>query len=202
LNHTWLNTLAKEETKEAYNYIIHRRRNLPFVNLVKEFPVLDVGCGSGNNCIVLKGLVICLDISYRQLMEAKKRGCENLIQADMEYLPIRSDSIMNVICFATLHHLPEPSNALKEIKRVLKGKGKVLITVWLIQPRFLFRRFIWMKSRIDNNFTVKRFFRLYYPLELKKVMERQGFETLSYKIYRIKSLLPNNAFYYGEKRLN
>lgn len=190
-------------TKEAYENIIYRRRPIEFLDLIKGKMVVDVGCGSGQNCLELQKrgkLVICLDLALRQITEAKKRGCENLIQADMEYLPFRDLSIISLLYIASIHHLRDPHLALNEAKRVLKENGEILVTVWLVQPRFMFRRHVIMKSRLNGR-EVRRYYRLYYPNELKKIMESVGFKKVKYKVYRVKSFLPNNVMFYGTKSL-
>ncbi|MFP3165493.1 MAG: class I SAM-dependent methyltransferase [Acidianus sp.] len=180
----------------AYEYIVHRRK--PIEIKMNESPVGDIGCGSGQNCKLLKGFVICLDIAEKQLKEAKKRGCENLIQADMEFLPFRDSSFKLLMYIASIHQLPSPNNALSEATRVLKKGGKIIITVWLRQIRFLFRKEVIVKSNI-NGLVVMRYYRLYWPWEPKKICEKKGFVTLDYKVYRVRSILPNNAIYIGYK---
>jgi len=194
----------KEEIKEAYECIIYRRKPLPYLDLIKGKIVCDVGCGSGQNCLALhkeKKFVICLDIAIRQLVESKKRGCENLVEADMELLPFRDNAFDSLLYIASLHHLNEPSVAIKEGWRSLKNDGEVLATVWLIQFSFLLRRKIKLKSKIGNK-EVIRTYKLYFPWELKRKMEKEGFKTLKYLLYSVDSVLPNNALYYGKKRLS
>ncbi|WP_338600763.1 class I SAM-dependent methyltransferase [Sulfolobus tengchongensis] len=184
---------------EAYDNIVYRRKPNPYIRLITGNVIADIGCGSGQNCYQFKGkLTICLDLSLNQLMQAKKRGCENLIHADMEYLPFRNSSLSSLLYIASLHHLRDPSLALDEGYRVLKDKGEILVTVWLVHFRTFFRRYL-VKKSIINGKEVRRFYRLYYPYELKRVMESMGFSTKVYKIYRMGSLLPNNALYYGIK---
>lgn len=191
----------KEKTKEAYEHIIYRRRPLPYLDLIKGKIICDVGCGSGQNCLALqreKRLVICLDIAFGQIIESKKRGCENLIQADMEFLPFRDNAFDSLLYIASLHHLNDPSLAIKEGWRCLKNNGEVLATVWLMQFRFLLRRKIKIKTKIGNK-EITRFYKLYFPWELKRRMKKGGFKTLKYMLYSVNSFLPNNALYYGKK---
>lgn len=94
----------------------------------------------------------------------------------------------------------DPHLALNEAKRVLKENGEILVTVWLVQPRFMFRRYVLTKSYLNGK-EVRRYYRLYYPNELKKIMQKVGFKKVKYKIYRVKSFLPNNAMFYGIKSL-
>lgn len=192
----------KEVTKEAYEYIVHRRRPITYLSLISAKIVGDIGCGSGQNCISLKKMkkeVICVDFALKQLIESRKRGCDNLVLADMEYLPFRDSSFEGLIYIASLHHLKDPSLAIKEGERVLKSKGEILATVWLVQLKFLFRRNVLIVSKVGDK-TVKRFVHFYLPRELKRYMEViGGFKTIKYSLYRVESFLPNNALYYGRK---
>jgi ubiquinone/menaquinone biosynthesis C-methylase UbiE len=179
---------------------VYRRKPNPYVKLINGDKIIDVGCGSGQNCDQFKGrLVICLDLSLNQLNQARKKGCQNLVQADMEYLPFRDSSVDSLAYIASLHHLRDPSQALGEAQRVLKDKGEILVTVWLVQLKFFFLRRYIIKRSLINDKEVRRFYRLYYPWELKRIMESKGFVTKIYKLYRVNSLLPNNSLYYGIK---
>lgn len=118
----------------------------------------------------------------------------------MEYLPLRDFSMTSLLYIASIHHLMDPHLALNEAKRVLKENGEILVTVWLVQPRFMFRRYVLTKSYLNGK-EVRRYYRLYYPNELKKIMQKVEFKKVKYKIYRVKSFLPNNAMFYGIKSL-
>ncbi|EWG06587.1 MAG: type 11 methyltransferase [Candidatus Aramenus sulfurataquae] len=189
--------MKKELTKEAYEIIVHRRKPLDVE--VKGFPACDVGCGSGQNCSRLKGFVVCLDIAERQLLEARKRGCEYLIQADMEYMPFRDDAFLTLMYIASLHHLPDPSKALKEAERTLKKGGRVIATVWLVQPKFLFRRNALVRSRVNGR-VVYRFYHFFLPWELCSIFREEGFFVEECRNYRVKSLLPNNTLCVATKK--
>ncbi|WP_221290803.1 class I SAM-dependent methyltransferase [Stygiolobus caldivivus] len=161
--------------------------------------LVDVGCGSGQNCIAAKAdLKLCLDFSSKQLNEARKRGCEDLVLADMEFMPLRSESADTLLYISSIHHLRDPSAALMEAKRVLKEGGSIMVTVWLVQPKYFFKRNIVITSYVSGR-RVERFYKLYLPWELKKTMERVGFRTVFSKNYKVNSILPNNSIYLGKK---
>lgn len=187
----------KEVTKEAYEYIVHRRRSLELN--ISASPVGDIGCGAGQNCKVIKGFTICVDIAIRQLLVARSHGCENLVQADMEFLPFRDSSFRHLIYIASIHHLPDPRRALTEAYRVLKDKGKITITVWARQLRFLFKRQTMLKTKLGNK-ELYRYYRFYFPWEIKRYCEMVGFKTEKCSFYKVKArLLPNNVIYLGFK---
>ncbi|MCI2415197.1 MAG: class I SAM-dependent methyltransferase [Candidatus Aramenus sp.] len=176
---------------------MHRRR--PLGVEVEGFPACDVGCGSGQNCLGLKGFVVCLDFAERQLLEARKRGCQYLVQADMEHMPFREGAFLTLMYIASLHHLPEPSRALEEAKRTLKEGGKVIATVWLVQPRFLFRRNALVKSRVNGR-VVYRFYHFFLPWELCRLFREESFSVEECRNYRVRSVLPNNTLCVATKK--
>ena len=58
---------------------------------------------------------------------------KNILIANSKYLPIRSQSIEYVMCIAMLHHIYlkiDRIQCLREMVRVLKVGGKLIVTVW------------------------------------------------------------------------
>ena len=96
--------------------------------LIKKFAngrALDLGCGTGFHM----GLTgnIGLDISEKMLGKAKSKG-SLLIQGNMEALPIKSNSFDTVFCFHSTLNLVGLEKSPKEISRVLKQNGKLLLS--------------------------------------------------------------------------
>lgn len=98
--------------------------------------VLDVGCGPG---LLLPFLpeceVVCLDFSLGMLkvIREKKFGCF-LVLADSDRLPFRDSVFDCVFSFTVLQNLPDPLASLRELRRVVKRGGKVVVTV--LKKRF------------------------------------------------------------------
>jgi len=95
--------------------------------------ILDVGCGSGYSTELLvkefepKELV-AFDIMPEQVALAKQRGLPaNIFLADVTDTELPFSSFDAVFVFGILHHVPEWRGALKEISRVLKPEGVLLI---------------------------------------------------------------------------
>jgi len=98
--------------------------------------VLDVGAGTGRmtrhifNLTGKDGLVVAEDIADQMLSEGKRIlpnthicwVCDNVIQ-----LAFKNETFDKVLCFSAFPHFKDPFNALSEMKRVLKSKGKLLI---------------------------------------------------------------------------
>jgi ubiquinone/menaquinone biosynthesis C-methylase UbiE len=119
-------------------YDLHTRIRRPIIESMLQVQkgeiILDVGSGSGylaegiaegNDC------TICLDISLENLCSVKKgkRGNLLLINSSAETLPFRSGSFDKVLCAEVLEHISEDRQALRELARILKPGGVLVITV-------------------------------------------------------------------------
>lgn len=105
------------------------------VNEIQKLPagkVLDVGCGNGNLFKLLpdeKYELFGVDFSENMIAEAK-RNCgqkATFSVADAENLPFDSATFDIIVCNASFHHYVHPNAVLKEMHRVLKDGGRVLI---------------------------------------------------------------------------
>ncbi len=89
--------------------------------------VLDVGVGTGvfSKCLSSKYLV-GTDVAVNPLKLARLRGVES-VASDAEYLPLRGSSIDYVVMVATICFLKNPEKVLREVKRVLKVGGYLVV---------------------------------------------------------------------------
>lgn len=95
----------------------------------------DIGAGTGflTEGLLQKGLkVIAVDQSTEMLEQMRQKFKEfegvDYRQGDAENLPIDSDSVDYVMANMYLHHVENPLDAIKEMVRVLKQGGKLVIT--------------------------------------------------------------------------
>jgi ubiquinone/menaquinone biosynthesis C-methylase UbiE len=94
--------------------------------------VLDVGCGAGNVMDRSKrGHFFGTDISETILFKSKERLKETafLFCGDAQNLPCKDKVFTHLICSEVLEHLLDPVMALREMKRVIVGRGIVVISV-------------------------------------------------------------------------
>ena len=92
---------------------------------------LDVGTGTGKlfdygKCRVCVGL----DVSLRFLNYLKKKRPNVIaVRADARRLPFKDSSFDSASSLFVIHMLDDPSLAIQEIHRVLKDKGRAVLTV-------------------------------------------------------------------------
>lgn len=97
--------------------------------------VLDIGCGHGVLLERIFGkfrpIQACgCDLSSIMCSRALARNPKaTIVQADAEDLPFADDMFDHVFMVEVLEHLQEVGRALREVKRVLRGKGKFLVAV-------------------------------------------------------------------------
>lgn len=126
------------------NWLVSRidRRHVRSVAHMAQGRILDVGCGEmplrslfEDNNSRIYGLDHPRSLHSRSEIE---------IYGSALALPIRSESIDAAISLQVLEHVPEPLDMLKEIRRVLKPGGHLILTaphIWNVheQPYDFFR---------------------------------------------------------------
>ena len=111
-------------------------------NIVKELGialgshVLDIGSGTGILLPFLieavggEGRIIALDLSAKMLHGAKAKGFQSIVdfvQADATAIPLPHNCVDLAICNSVFPHFNNKAKALKEITRVLKSNGQLVI---------------------------------------------------------------------------
>ncbi len=101
--------------------------------------ILDVDCGTGEfeRLLLEKNptqKIVGIDISEKMLDLARKKfntfSNVEFKQASVHSLPFDSHYFDVVVCANSFHFFDKPQVALREIKRVLKPDGKVIILDW------------------------------------------------------------------------
>ncbi|XP_035899352.1 dentin sialophosphoprotein isoform X2 [Anopheles stephensi] len=105
--------------------------------------VCDVGCGNGRYLSGFNPLIytIGVDRCYRLTQVAHGKGGEVAICDNLE-LPFRDESFDAVLSLAVVHHFATTERrvgAIRELARILRIGGRVIITVWALEQRH--RRF-------------------------------------------------------------
>lgn len=103
--------------------------------------ILDIGCGTGETLSFLKEHLpkpelFGIDSSSVAIKYAKKRGHKNILKVDAKKLPFEDNSFDYILLLDVIEHIEDDTAILIEAKRVLKKKGKIIITAPALQ-------FIW-----------------------------------------------------------
>lgn len=130
-------TIADEFDALSNQYDTRRRLEIVFHDLLGTTDlhgrsVLDVGCGTGwfSQWAALRGATVTsLDIGVRLLDKARQRCRTRPIAGDACRLPLASNTFDVVISSECIEHTIDPTLALREIHRVTKPGGLLLVTV-------------------------------------------------------------------------
>lgn len=101
----------RTEHKLILNFIEENKKYLKGI-------VVDAGCGYNPYRKYVEGTYIGIDIT----------GNPQII-SDLENVPLKKSFADSVICTQVLEHVKEPDKVIKEIHRVMKKNGHLLITV-------------------------------------------------------------------------
>ena len=96
--------------------------------------VADIGTGTGflaEEALDAGARVIGIDMSDGMLAQVRTRFADRAFEAragDVEALPLANGETDAVLANMVLHHAPEPRQAIREMTRVLKPGGMLVIT--------------------------------------------------------------------------
>ena len=162
------------EVEETHWWYRGRRRILSYFigqvcNQVKDRrpQILDVGCGTGANLMMLGefGDAHGIDISHDALAFCQARGLERVRHGAAEKLPYEDGTFDLVTALDVIEHLDDDLAGLREMRRVLRPGGHALLFV----PAFMF---LWgVQDDVSNHR------RRYTKPELLKAVRETGFEV-------------------------
>lgn len=120
-------------------------------NIETSDSLLDVGCNDGEflDTIRMKGhlgKLVGLDVSKSPLQFGNQRQKNHnsdiqYINGSAEELPLSTDSFDTATTLFTLYHVANPEKALKEIRRVVKPNGSVIVSTSGAKNKILHRAF-------------------------------------------------------------
>jgi ubiquinone/menaquinone biosynthesis C-methylase UbiE len=122
--------------------------------------VLDAGCGTGRHLRELARIpqltIIGIDKDEKEIEEALKfvhempdaaSGDVCMMKSDIKKLPFADEFFDCVICSEVLEHIEQQDEAMRELIRVLKPQGSLVISV----PRYYPERICWLISSEYHN---------------------------------------------------
>ncbi len=154
------------------NYIKYFFEYFPEKN-IRNSLALDVGCGPGtfSRLLVKRGFKVCaVDFSEEMVRAAKERTEDKSIDyrtAEVCKLPFFDNYFDVVICSGVFQHVYDYKKALREMRRVLKNKGLLVITT--------------LNSLSADSLFFKNELRRYNPYDMKKNMAVENFSGVEIK---------------------
>jgi ubiquinone/menaquinone biosynthesis C-methylase UbiE len=98
--------------------------------------ILDVGCGNGRYTRFLlrradpDAMITGFDLSQKMLRRARRRVASDrvsFVAADLTHMPYADGTFDAVVCGWVLEHLPDPRPGLRELARVMRPGGRLLL---------------------------------------------------------------------------
>lgn len=132
--------------------------------------ILDVGCGTGINMTYLRkyGDVYGSDVSEEALKFCKTRGLKYVKISPAEKLDYQDNSFDIVTSFGVLCCVQDDFQALREMFRVCKPNGTILITTPAIE-------FLYSKLKTEHDLS-QHTTRRHSKKRMSKIVESAGFE--------------------------
>jgi ubiquinone/menaquinone biosynthesis C-methylase UbiE len=137
-----------DDRAATYDRSVGRAERIMLGPLRREFgallrgETLEVGVGSGLNLPYYGGVVtraVGVDLSTEMLALARRRAREaglaiELVQADAEELPFPDASFDTVAISLALCTIPNPERALRELARVCRSDGRIVMLEHVLSP--------------------------------------------------------------------
>jgi ubiquinone/menaquinone biosynthesis C-methylase UbiE len=179
-----------------FQWFWHTRRISVLAGLLRgeKAKMLDIGCGGGTllDRIARKAGLnwsAGVDASFGAIRyAAQNHKGPRYLCADFYELPFKNSTFGYVTAIEVLEHLEKPENALRELRRVLKDNGKILILV--PNEKNLLFRVIWYfwtkgKGKVWKEAHVQQFTKE----SLSALLESSGFKPVQWKMFLLGMLM-------------
>lgn len=147
--------------------------------LPRGLSILEVGCGTGKYSRTISKKTHCknytaIDVDAQTISRAESKNAEDskiiFQRADVLRLPFNKSSFDVVIILDTLHHVADWRRAIREIKRVLKPKGKFLFRDYSIDTYSMPLLGIITRQIVDRPFD-----HMFDQIEFTTYLSKSGF---------------------------
>ena len=152
--------------------------------------VLDVACGTGlialqaARAVGSRGHVVGVDLSARMVDAARIRAAEcnvgnaTFARMDAERLELPAASADAALCALGLMYFPHPERAIREMRRVLRPGGRIVIVVWGERARCGWSPVFPIVDAEVASDVCPLFFRLGAPQALTRLCADAGFDAI------------------------
>ena len=179
---------AAERYDEKWAFYVEAttRETLRRLPMTPGSRVLDVGCGTGELLRRLRAkypeaVLAGLDPVPEMLAVARDKlsGREDLRIGYADSLPWASGTFDAVVSCNMFHYISHPIQALKEMARVLRPNGVIVLTDWC--DDYLACRVCNLYLRLTN----RAFYKTYREAECRDLLRRAGFTDVTLDRYKI-----------------
>jgi ubiquinone/menaquinone biosynthesis C-methylase UbiE len=194
----WTDVYREDLPRGFFSFDMRRRLELVIGQLTTEIQkmdnpnVLECGCGPGDILALLAPLhckLTGVDINHHYLnLAAKKIPRATLIEGNLERLPFPDASFNIVFAVGVYGYLKDDHIAAREIARVTKEGGFVLITVQnyimlhlLLDPYYIFKFFkklIGLNKQPSNTEFTNRILRRYTLTQIRNIFKKDDFQEI------------------------
>jgi ubiquinone/menaquinone biosynthesis C-methylase UbiE len=158
-----LSEAGELQPRPEQRWWLHTSRELisRMLNLDRTDRLLDIGCGEGYFTLYLApraSWTVGIDLSAKALRLLNKQSSYDrtmleLVTSSAAQLPLADETFDKVVCHHVLEHVIDDSGVIKEIYRVLRRNGKLVIgvpQVFSLQLRVAvrLRRMLFPRSRL------------------------------------------------------
>jgi ubiquinone/menaquinone biosynthesis C-methylase UbiE len=199
--------------RQTYDYIANEfsntRKHLwqemkSFGQYIKDKnKILDLGCGNGRLIKTLEDKQVeytGLDNSYELIKIAKKKYPNHHFRVgNLSKLPFGNNNFDLIFAIASIHHIPSKKlreQTAAEIRRVLKNKGRAIISVWnLNQDKYsdqikksqkehsFLEKGDWLKPWGEKNSKLYRYYHRFSQKELENLFKNFKIIEKKYNSY-------------------
>jgi len=144
--------------------------------------VLEIGCGNGYGSYLINKYfqpneIIGIDLDPKFISLAKKNYPQfNFQVGDAAKLNFPNNHFDAIFDFDAMCHIPNWQDALKEIYRVLKNKGRVFIEDFSVES------YDTLAGRLTRLFTVHPYDQMFHRSEFFNFFDKLGFKVIKKEI--------------------
>ena len=149
--------------------------------------ILDVPCGTGEleQRLLARwpGLyIVGVDLSREMLKQAQAKNVPGFVQwtrADICALPLADQSFDWVICANSFHYFRSPGTALRELRRVLRPNGRLVLVDWCDDYLMCKMCGLWLR------WSDPAFYRTSSSQQCRSQLEQAGFVVADEQHFRV-----------------
>jgi len=121
-NHWWYNARREILEHELSRYSSGNSQQVRILDMASA-------CGYNLPTCARHGMAFGIDLSEYAIMFCKQKNLTRIVQGDVQYLPYADNTFDIVVALDVFEHIKEDVASMKEIARILKKGGKLILNV-------------------------------------------------------------------------